>query len=418
MTSYADAMIYQRGKQFASQHATSPHTRKCDSCLATFTPTGCRRMSNQINVYDLHRLALARRQKERDCFLNVLERCYCRIRRLNSMYKSHCDFDVPLLVMGKPLFDLQTCVKFMVRNLVGNGYRVEVYPPRRLRIHWGLIPLSAPSPAPSSITTSPEKKTLTTQENECSFSPPATSAPARKRGKNRKKDDADTDVNGSSASAQCRRNVDVLSPVASRKRPEVYSDSVDVGDDAERSIVEKTKPMVDGERGSVGTVIVHADPHVFDRANADRGGRGGMNDDVDVRHCEGKEPSSQQQQRPPEHLDTRRMNAVDPFVMTNPVSTRLTGLAEKQSEADIDRMLEHYRKIREEQDASLRKPLPAHLQPKGATASRNVGNNVGNNGRGDARRGSSVVADQQTTTQPTHKSIAEFQPSGRFSVRA
>lgn len=101
-------------------------------------------MSNQINVYDLHRIALARRQRERECFMSVLEKCYTRIRRINGMYKSHCDFDVPLMVMGRPLFDLDTCIRFMIRNLSGNGYAVQLYPPRRLHISWSLFSPSTP----------------------------------------------------------------------------------------------------------------------------------------------------------------------------------------------------------------------------------------------------------------------------------
>jgi hypothetical protein len=120
-------------------------------------------MANQINVYDLHRLALVRRQKERDCFTSVLERCYTRIRRINAMYKSQCDFDVPMLVMGRPLFDMETCVKFMIRNLTGNGYYVELQPPRKLYISWGFFshadrasrlpqhPQQLPPPPPSVV---------------------------------------------------------------------------------------------------------------------------------------------------------------------------------------------------------------------------------------------------------------------------
>lgn len=96
-------------------------------------------MSNQINVFDLHRLALARRQKERECFMSVLERCYSRIRRINKMYRSQCEFDVPIMVAGRPLFDLETCIKFMIRNLSGNGFVVHFYPPRTLHISWGIF---------------------------------------------------------------------------------------------------------------------------------------------------------------------------------------------------------------------------------------------------------------------------------------
>ena len=105
-------------------------------------------MSNQINVYDLHRLALTRRQRERECFMTVLEKCYSRIRRTNAIYKSQCDFDVPIFIMGRPLFDIETCIKFMIRNLSGNGYVVHFYPPRTLHISWSMTSYPALSSSP------------------------------------------------------------------------------------------------------------------------------------------------------------------------------------------------------------------------------------------------------------------------------
>lgn len=93
-------------------------------------------MTNQISVYELHRIVLAKRQKERDCFTSILDKCYSRIKRLNSMYKSCCIFDVPIISCGKPLFDLEVCLKFVIRNLTGNGFQIQYFPPRRLLISW------------------------------------------------------------------------------------------------------------------------------------------------------------------------------------------------------------------------------------------------------------------------------------------
>jgi len=97
-------------------------------------------MANQLNVYDLHRGMLSRRQKERECYMTVLERCYARIRRSSQAQNFSCVFEIPCVIMGMPLFDLDTCAKFVIRNLVGNGFSVEVRPPTALSISWELFP--------------------------------------------------------------------------------------------------------------------------------------------------------------------------------------------------------------------------------------------------------------------------------------
>jgi len=97
-------------------------------------------MANQLNVYDLHRGMLSRRQKERECYMNVLERCYARIRRSSQAQNFSCVFEIPCVIMGMPLFDLDTCAKFVIRNLIGNGFRVDVRPPTSLSISWELFP--------------------------------------------------------------------------------------------------------------------------------------------------------------------------------------------------------------------------------------------------------------------------------------
>lgn len=112
-------------------------------------------MANQINVFDLHRLALVRRQKERDSFISVLEKCYSRIKRVNNIYRSQCDFDVPIMVAGRPLFDMETCIKFMIRNLTSNGFVVDFHPPRTLHISWGLHSRQSPPPIANASASAP-----------------------------------------------------------------------------------------------------------------------------------------------------------------------------------------------------------------------------------------------------------------------
>ena len=97
-------------------------------------------MSNQITAYDLHCGMQMRRQKERECFLDILEKCYTRIRRASTFYRqqSRCVYNVPHFMVGKPKYDVATCTAFLVRNLSRNGFTVHITPPGTLHISWDM----------------------------------------------------------------------------------------------------------------------------------------------------------------------------------------------------------------------------------------------------------------------------------------
>lgn len=95
-------------------------------------------MANQINVLELNRATFQRRNRERECFTRVLELCYNRIRRTNGVGSKTCVYDIPLFLEGRPLFDCDACMRYVVRNLAMNGFRVHVPERHRLVISWSL----------------------------------------------------------------------------------------------------------------------------------------------------------------------------------------------------------------------------------------------------------------------------------------
>lgn len=95
---------------------------------------------NQVTVYDLHRGMAQRQQRQRLSFEKVLEMCYSRIKRVARLRQSGCVFTVPSMIMGLPLYDINACMAFVARNLVGNGFEVHntERDARELWISWDL----------------------------------------------------------------------------------------------------------------------------------------------------------------------------------------------------------------------------------------------------------------------------------------
>lgn len=102
---------------------------------------------NEISAKDLDILVRTREQKQREIFILVLERIYSRIRRCAFVAMSDCRFDFPEVVYGHPMFDLERCIKFAIRHLVMNGFRVSrtIGSHQSIDIMWGASAIAATS---------------------------------------------------------------------------------------------------------------------------------------------------------------------------------------------------------------------------------------------------------------------------------
>lgn len=108
-------------------------------------------VTNQISVLDLHNRMRQRQQRQLECYRTMLDRAYARIRRCASVNMFGCEFEVPEVAVGLPLFDADRCIQYMIRSLIVNGYHVRRVASRTLQISWEMQdddrPPSLPPPA-------------------------------------------------------------------------------------------------------------------------------------------------------------------------------------------------------------------------------------------------------------------------------
>jgi hypothetical protein len=91
---------------------------------------------NQLNVLELRSELRDREERQRSSFAAVLEQCYARVRRCASVARGDCTFEVPCMVMGLPLYDVERCVHFVLKHLAKNGFAVQYDGARLLQIAW------------------------------------------------------------------------------------------------------------------------------------------------------------------------------------------------------------------------------------------------------------------------------------------
>lgn len=93
---------------------------------------------NQVNVVDLRKSMTTRKETRRTGYINVIERCYTRIKRCGSVGRLNCIFDIPNVIIGLPIYDIIECKDVLVDNLRNNGFYIQEDPldVRRIFIGW------------------------------------------------------------------------------------------------------------------------------------------------------------------------------------------------------------------------------------------------------------------------------------------
>ena len=90
----------------------------------------------QLNIRDVTN-GIQKRQETRLCtFVKVLEKCYMKIERTAASDSLFVFYEVPMFVLGCPLFNVNDCIAFMKENLEKNGFLVKYYFPNIIYISW------------------------------------------------------------------------------------------------------------------------------------------------------------------------------------------------------------------------------------------------------------------------------------------
>jgi hypothetical protein len=95
-------------------------------------------MFRPLTANDVHKIMEEKLNKKMAAFEKIYVNCQNRILKhaKNDQYK--CLYEVPEYVSGLPLYDINSCIQYLITNLTKNGYYVKYFFPKILYISWDL----------------------------------------------------------------------------------------------------------------------------------------------------------------------------------------------------------------------------------------------------------------------------------------
>ena len=106
----------------------------------------------RITLNELYHTRKEKQNVRQVCFDRVLEQCHRRIRTVAGVGGMNTFFEVPGVVVGLPLYNLQACVAYIVEALRKVGFLIQILPPPHVAviyISWDPKDVRAPPPRPA-----------------------------------------------------------------------------------------------------------------------------------------------------------------------------------------------------------------------------------------------------------------------------
>jgi|APGre2960657373_1045057.scaffolds.fasta_scaffold01208_11 hypothetical protein len=104
----------------------------------------------RLTLNELYAMRRDKQTMHTQCFDRVLEQCHRRIRMVAGLGGMNTFFEVPGIVAGLPLYNLNQCTVYVIEQLRKNGMLVQVLPPPHVSvvyISWDPKDVSPPRPA-------------------------------------------------------------------------------------------------------------------------------------------------------------------------------------------------------------------------------------------------------------------------------
>ena len=99
-----------------------------------------------INISELHEKQRLKNNNKVQFYNTILKKCSNRMKLASEKSQSCCFFEIPEFVFGVPLFNSHECVRYIIKELMKEGYMVVYTHPNLLYISWDIEYTQKPKP--------------------------------------------------------------------------------------------------------------------------------------------------------------------------------------------------------------------------------------------------------------------------------
>ncbi len=86
-------------------------------------------MPPHLSIHELYSVQKKKKESRTVYFDHIIELIHRRIRKISSLGGMNTFYEIPGLLMGFPLYDLNECTSYIVNALRKNGFLVQLLPP-------------------------------------------------------------------------------------------------------------------------------------------------------------------------------------------------------------------------------------------------------------------------------------------------
>ena len=85
-------------------------------------------MQPQISITDLYTLKKKKDRIKTQTFNLIIEKCHKKITTIASQGGENIFYEIPFIMLGYPLYNIDDCVEYIVLSLRNNGLLVQILP--------------------------------------------------------------------------------------------------------------------------------------------------------------------------------------------------------------------------------------------------------------------------------------------------
>lgn len=85
-------------------------------------------MPPRISLADLYAMKNNKDKIKTNTFNVIIEKCHVKIKKIAEQGGMNIFFEIPRILIGYPLYDMETCLNFIVDALRQNGLLVQILP--------------------------------------------------------------------------------------------------------------------------------------------------------------------------------------------------------------------------------------------------------------------------------------------------